>query len=226
MSRILLIDDDKKLCEMVAEFLQGEGYHCAMAHEGPAALEMALAESFDALVLDVMLPGMNGFDLLRQLREHSQVPVLMLTARGEETDSIIGLEIGADDYLAKPCNPRVLSARLRAVLRRSHSHDAAPQRLEMGDLSLLPQARQAFKHDKPLELTSAEFNILELLVREAGNVVSKENLSLHGLGRKLLPYDRSIDMHISSLRKKLGKHDDDTPRIHTLRGAGYLYAKQ
>ncbi|MEG3638463.1 response regulator transcription factor [Magnetococcus sp. PR-3] len=226
MSRILLIDDDKKLCSMLAEYLHDEGFECHMAHDGPSALEKAMTGAYAALVLDVMLPGLNGFDVLRQLRPHSHVPVIMLTARGDETDSIIGLEIGADDYLAKPCSPRVLVARLRALLRRSHgSIEPLLATQTQGDLTLNPQARRVSLAGQPVELTSAEFNILQQLLHQAGQVVDKDQLSLQGLGRKHMAYDRSVDMHISSLRKKLGNHADGTQRIHTVRGAGYLYAK-
>ena len=226
MHRLLLADDDRDLCAMLSDFLQGEGFHCECAHDGDQALARALSEEFDALVLDVMMPGINGFEVLRKLREQRATPVLMLTARGEEVDSIIGLEIGADDYLAKPCSPKVLAARLRAVLRRAERgrEPAAAESLEIGDLTLHPGARHVAVAGRELELTSAEFNMLELLVRDAGQVVSKEVLSEKGLGRRLMPYDRSVDMHISNLRKKLGGGEDGGQRIRTVRGSGYLFA--
>lgn len=226
MHRLLLADDDRDLCAMLSDFLRGEGFECECAYDGERALARALAEEFDALVLDVMMPGINGFEVLRKLRGQRTTPVLMLTARGEETDSIIGLEIGADDYLAKPCSPKLLAARLRAVLRRAESGQkgAVAEALEIGDLTLHPGARHASVSGRTLELTSAEFNMLELLVREAGQVVGKEVLSEKGLGRRLMPYDRSVDMHISNLRKKLGDDGDGVQRIRTIRGSGYLFA--
>ncbi|ABK45675.1 two component transcriptional regulator, winged helix family [Magnetococcus marinus MC-1] len=225
MNTILLVDDDKQLCAMLAEYLYEEGFSCDLCHSGTEALNRALQSPYEALVLDVMLPGINGFDLLRKLRQQTEVPVIMLTARGEETDSIVGLEIGADDYLSKPCNPRVLAARLRAVLRRTGGERAtSSEQLNQGALTLYPMARKVMLGAVEIELTSAEFNILEQLLREAGQVVDKERLSQKGLGRKWMPYDRSVDMHISSLRKKLAATGDSSPRIHTLRGSGYLYA--
>lgn len=226
MHRLLLADDDRDLCAMLSDFLQGEGFQCECAYDGEQALGLALSREFDALVLDVMMPGLNGFEVLRRLREQRATPVLMLTARGEETDSIIGLEIGADDYLAKPCSPKLLAARLRAVLRRTdHGREApAAEFLEIGEVILHPGSRHVAVGGRELELTSAEFNILELLMRDAGQVVTKDVLSEKGLGRRLMPYDRSIDMHISNLRKKLGGGGDGNPLIRTVRGSGYLFA--
>ncbi|GAB6043751.1 response regulator [Endothiovibrio diazotrophicus] len=225
MHRLLLADDDRDLCNMLSDFLLGEGFQCECAYDGESALARVLAEEFDALVLDVMMPGINGFEVLRRLREQRPIPVLMLTARGEETDSIIGLEIGADDYLAKPCSPKVLAARLRAVLRRAEGNRERPvavEGIEVAGVTLHPGARHAAVDGRELELTSAEFNMLELLIRDAGQVVSKEVLSEKGLGRRLMPYDRSVDMHISNLRKKLG--GEGSQRIRTVRGSGYLFA--
>jgi two-component system response regulator CpxR len=232
MNRLLLIDDDSELCTMLAEYLATEDFVVDMAHDGNTGLSQARKADYDAIILDVMLPGMNGFDVLRELRQQQQTPVLMLTARGDDIDSIVGLELGADDYLPKPCNPRVLVARLRAILRRrhlpvpEHGDDAEP--LSVGPLILEPGNRRALLHGKPLTLTSTEFSVLEVLLRKAGQVVSKETLSEQALGRPLTRYDRSIDMHVSSLRKKLGAVYDkplteNQSPIQTIRGMGYQY---
>lgn len=225
MPRILLVDDDRELCAMLGQYLAGEGFTCAMAHDGVTGLHQAVEESWDALVLDVMMPGMGGFEVVKRLRERKQTPVLMLTARGEEVESILGLEIGADDYLTKPCNPRLLTARLRAVLRRSAAAPGEGQEvIRCQDVTLHPGARKVTVAGQPVALTSAEFNLLQALMGEAGRVVAKETLCLLGLGRRLTSYDRSVDLHISNLRRKLGNDASGTPRIHTVRGAGYLYA--
>jgi len=232
MNHLLLIDDDIELCSMLAEYLASEGFEIAMAHNGPDGLDLAGADDYDVIILDVMLPGMNGFDVLRELRQRQQTPVLMLTARGDDVDSIVGLELGADDYLPKPCNPRVLVARIRAVLRRRHpltaEQDETIEPLTIGPLLLEPGQRRALIDGKPLTLTSTEFSILEVLARKAGHIVSKENLSEQALGRPLSRYDRSIDMHVSSLRKKIGAllpgmQDDKQSPIETVRGMGYQY---
>jgi len=240
MNRLLLIDDDSELCAMLTEYLATEDFDVDMAHDGPSGLELARRGDYEAIILDVMLPGMNGFDVLRELRQQQQTPVLMLTARGDDIDSIVGLELGADDYLPKPCNPRVLVARIRAVLRRrqpsssEHGEDIEP--INIGPLRLEPGSRRALINDHTLTLTSTEFSILEVLVRQAGQIVSKEILSEQALGRPLTRYDRSIDMHVSSLRKKLARHDSlqdstsDNSRtegqspIQTIRGKGYQYS--
>ena len=217
MNRVLLIDDDVGLCEMLVEYLASDGFEVKAVHEGPSGVEHALAGIFDAIVLDVMLPGMNGMEVLRRVRAGSRTPVLMLTARGEVVDRILGLEMGADDYLAKPCNPRELVARLRAVLRRTQPAEADTPVLKVGALEVHPATRRAELAGGALDLTSTEFNLLELLARHAGRVVSKETLSEEGLGRPLTLYDRSIDMHMSKLRRKLGITD----LIQTVRGMGY-----
>ncbi|MBF0447215.1 MAG: response regulator transcription factor [Magnetococcales bacterium] len=228
MPRILLVDDDLDLCTMLSQYLTGDGFDCEMAHDGNSGLMRALSHSYDALVLDVMMPRLNGFDLVRRLREVKSTPIIMLTARGEEVDSIIGLEIGADDYLAKPCSPQVLAAHLRAVLRRTNRTEQNPTNtdpISVGQVTLYPGSLQVVDGNRNIELTSTEFNLLHLLMGNAGQVISKDTLSEKGLGRKLTAYDRSIDIHISNLRRKL--HRDTPPttqRICTLRGAGYLYA--
>ena len=228
MNHLLLIDDDSELCAMLAEYLAAEDFSVDMAHDGVAGLKLARQQAYDAIILDVMLPGLNGFDVLRELRQQQlQTPVLMLTARGDDIDSIVGLELGADDYLPKPCNPRVLVARLRAILRRhspgASDHGDLSEPLSIGDLVLEPGARSARLRGVPLTLTSTEYSILEILVRKAGMVVSKETLSEQALGRAMTRYDRSIDMHVSSLRKKLGPLDDRQSPIQTVRGQGYQY---
>ncbi len=227
MSHILLADDDIELCALLKEFLVSEGFYVETANDGQSALQAALGTNFDLVVLDVMMPALNGFDVLRQLRARKLTPVLILTARGDDVDSIVGLELGADDYLAKPCNPRVLVARIRAILRRSEPRDgadvSAPPPLRVGDLVLLSGTRTVHCHDKPVPMTSTEFSVLEVLLREAGRVVSKADLSERALGRPLGRFDRSLDMHVSNLRHKLGPLPDGQERIKTVRGTGYQY---
>jgi two-component system response regulator CpxR len=229
MNRILLADDDAELCEMLQEYLEAEGFEVEAVHDGEAALQRARTSSHDVLVLDVMMPRRNGFDVLRDLRKSSLIPVLMLTARDEDVDSIVGLEMGADDYLPKPCNPRVLVARIRAVLRRTQTsiEDGAateqPEVLTLNDLEMHTGSRTVVLRGTPLAMTSTEYSVLEVLLREAGHVVSKAELSERALGRKLTRYDRSIDMHLSSLRKKLGPLPNGVDRIKTVRSVGYQY---
>jgi two-component system, OmpR family, response regulator CpxR len=219
-SRILIIDDDNELGQLLAEFLAREGWSSELAGDGELGLKMLADDRFDAVVLDVMLPGKNGFEVLRELRGYSQLPVIMLTARGEDTDRIVGLELGADDYLPKPFNPRELVARLRAILRRSHAPSAGP--LKLAGLSLDPQSRKVSVDGQAVQLTGAEFALLEKLIAAAGEVVSKDDLARHALGRELMPFDRSVDTHVSRLRAKLGPLPDGEPRIQSVRGRGYL----
>ncbi len=228
MDHILLADDDIELGEMLTQYLGIEGFAVDTAHDGETALAMARAGHYDLIILDVMMPRLGGFDVLRELRIRSLVPVLMLTARGEDVDSIVGLELGADDYLAKPCNPRVLVARVRAILRRasgsdSGSADSAPEILSLGDIELHTGTRSVYCRGRQVPLTGTEYSVLEVLLRSAGHVVSKAHLSEHALGRRLTPYDRSLDMHVSSLRRKLGPLSDNEERIKTVRGIGYQY---
>ena len=231
MNRILLADDDIELCEMLKQYLSVEGFHVGMAHDGKSALNQARTGDYDLVVLDVMMPQLNGFDVLRQLRTDSLMPVLMLTARGEDVDSIVGLELGADDYLPKPCNPRVLVARIRAILRRlpspkQHAEESEPpETLELDGLEIQTGSRTVTLHGQPVSMTSTEYSVLEVLLREAGHVVSKAELSERAMGRELVRYDRSIDMHLSSLRKKLGPLADGEERIKTVRGVGYQYTR-
>ena len=227
MDRILIIDDDEELCELVSEYLEVEGFTIKAIHNGEAGLEAALSGEYDMAILDVMLPKMNGFEVLRRLRERSSLPVLMLTARGEDMERIVGLEIGADDYLPKPFNPRELVARLRAIMRRIHgfadSDGAAAEKIQVDDLEISPSSRTAWLAGEEVPLTSVEFDLLSALAQEAGKVVRKEDLSEKVLERKLSPYDRSLDMHVSNLRKKLGSRPDGSERIKTVRSVGYLY---
>ncbi|MFU8878182.1 MAG: response regulator transcription factor [Wenzhouxiangellaceae bacterium] len=218
--RILIIDDDRELGAMLAEYLAGEGLRAEVLTDGESGLKAALENRFEAVVLDVMLPGRNGFDVLRGIRAKSLVPVIMLTARGEETDRIIGLELGADDYLPKPFNPRELAARLRAVLRRVQG--SAGESLDHSGIHLDRQSRKVTVDGEAVSLTAAEFAILERLLEHAGQVVSKDDLALYALGRELSPFDRSVDTHISRLRNKLGPLADGETRIQALRGRGYL----
>ncbi|MEQ9462387.1 MAG: response regulator transcription factor [Haliea sp.] len=221
--RLLIIDDDHELCALLQEFLQLEGFGVELCHDGREALQRCQQTVFDAIVLDIMLPGMQGLEVLRKLRERLDTPVLMLTARGEDTDRIIGLELGADDYLPKPCNPRELAARLRAILRRGRSAEPARDAdLRVGLTQLNTADRSASWDKRDLELTSAEFNILHTLLLHAGNVVDKESLSRQALGRPLSAYDRSVDVHVSKIRKKFAACGADNP-IVSIRGAGYQF---
>ncbi len=223
---ILIADDDRELGELLSEYLQSEGFTVLLAHDGEAALGRALNEPCELMVLDIMMPKMNGMEVLKALRMHSALPVIMLTARGEPVDRIVGLEIGADDYLAKPCNPSELIARIRAVLRRAGSTPKpVNEGLVVDDVELMPQSRTVLLNGKEVELTSTEFELLALLLAHAGEVVGKEHISSRVLGRRLAAYDRSIDMHVSKLRKKLGLRPDGSERIKTVRGAGYLYVR-
>jgi two-component system, OmpR family, response regulator CpxR len=227
MEKILIIDDDEELCELVAEYLSVEGFTTEAVHDGERGLEKALSGEFEMAILDVMLPEKNGFDVLRQLRKTSKLPVLMLTARGDDTERIVGLEIGADDYLPKPFNPRELVARLRAILRRVHDTDEAkhvlPEHFTVDDIEISTSGRAAKLNGEDLVLTAVEFDLLVALLKQAGKIVKKEDLSESVLDRKLSPFDRSLDMHISNLRKKLGLRADGGERIKTIRSVGYIY---
>ncbi len=225
MDRILIVDDDVELCELISEYLSGEGFEVEAVHTGEQGLKRALSGEHVLVVLDVMLPGLSGLEILRRLRTESRIPVLILTARGDDVDRIVGLEIGADDYLPKPFNPRELLARVRAILRRAGAPHAGPERIAIGDVELDPAARTVRRSGEPVELTSVEFGLLEALMRAAGQVVTREQLAQSVLGRRFMPYDRSIDMHVSKLRKKLGEQAGDTERIKTIRGVGYIYAR-
>ena len=223
-AKILLADDDEELCQLLSDFLVREGFAVDVAHDGETALQRARDGNYDALVLDVMLPRRSGLELLRALRRDSELPVLMLTALGEDIDRILGLELGADDYVPKPCNPREIAARLRAILRRTRGEgDARLTDFSVGPVAVRAASRSVSLRGEPVALTGTEFNILAVLLREAGQVVSKETLSQAVLGRPLGPFDRSIDVHISKLRRKLGPATDGESLIGTVHRGGYLF---
>ena len=222
MDRVLIVDDDVELCRLLAERLSAEGFVIETVHDGPRGLERALSMEHALVVLDLMLPGMGGLDVLRQLRAKSPVPVLILTARGEDVDRILGLEIGADDYVPKPFNPRELIARIRAILRRTVRAPSSAAPLVVGDLRLNPAAREVWLNDVQIDLTSVEFTLLEALLRDAGHVLTREQLTEAVLGRKLGPFDCVIDVHVSNVRKKLGPAQGGE-RIKAVRGSGYLF---
>ena len=219
--RLLVIDDDVELCSLLSEFLRREGFTVQCEHEGKQGLQQALEGGLDLIVLDVMLPGLDGFEILKRLRLQSRVPVLMLTARGDDVDRIVGLELGADDYLAKPFNPRELTARIRAILRRT---EPKPNRgrIDVNGVILDPGSRQVSVDGYPVELTTLEFDILEQLMRAAGRVVSRDDLMESLYNRKSTPFDRSIDMHVSHLRRKL---EGSRSMIKTIRGSGYQFCQ-
>ncbi len=219
-----MIDDDQELCELLGDWLAVEGFSLTVRHDGESGLEALRAEPFEAVILDVMMPGMNGLDVLRALRQEFQTPLLMLSARGEPVDRILGLELGADDYLAKPCDPRELVARLRALLRRSQNTSTGHQPLQAGDIRLDPDSLLAWQGEQPLPLTQTEALILRCLLNNHGQLVDRQSLSREALGKPLGPYDRSLDMHMSNLRRKLGNHPDGRSRIQSIRGRGYLYS--
>jgi DNA-binding response OmpR family regulator len=226
---ILLVDDDVKLCRLIREYLEPLGYAVTAAHTGPEGLEAAAQGQFSAVILDIMLPGMNGFDVLRTLRAKSNVPVLMLTGRGEEADRIVGLELGADDYLPKTFSTRELLARLRATIRRSNASSAPEESREpevvVGELRIDPEARRAVLSGQALPLTAVEYDLLLSLAKAAGRIRTREQLLNEVADRNFDVFDRSIDVHISSLRKKLGD-DSRSPRfIVTVRSAGYMMRK-
>ncbi len=218
VERILIVDDDVALCEMLTERLEQDEFVTEAVNDGIRGLERARSGEHALVVLDLMLPGLSGISVLKQLRQASDVPVLILTAKGEDVERILGLEIGADDYLPKPFNPRELVARIRAILRRSLRTSGEERPIFAGDLALYAASREVYIDERPLLLTSVEFTLLETLVREAGRIVSRERLTEIVLGRELRAFDRVIDVHVSNLRRKLGNE-----RIKTVRGAGYLF---
>jgi len=223
MERILLVDDDVQLCKLLAERLATDGFCMDTVHDGTRGLERALSMEYALVVLDLMLPGTGGLEVLRRLRKVSPVPVLILTARGEDSDRIRGLEMGADDYVPKPFNPRELIARIRAILRRTGRVEASAGPLVVGDLRIDPAVREVWLDDARLNLTSAEFTLLEVFMHEPGRILSREQLTESVLGRKLGPFDRVIDVHVSNLRRKLGVPQEGQ-RIKAVRGSGYLFA--
>ena len=233
MNRLLLIDDDKELCELLGDYLRPEGFAVTCIHNGEEGISLALTGKHDLIVLDVMLPGLNGFEVLRQVRAKAKTPVLMLTARGDDVDRIVGLEMGADDYLPKPFNPRELVARIRAIQRRTTpTQDEAPAiserppRMVVGDLDLNPASHTLTRTGEKIELTAVEFSLLGLLLKHRGQVLAREDLAVTVLGRRLEMFDRSIDVHVSSLRKKLGRLPDGRERIISVRSIGYQYLEE
>lgn len=222
-NRVLLIEDDDELRQLLARYLSGHGFTVREAANGRDGLALALGQDCDVVVLDIMLPDISGLDVLRDLRRETHLPVALLTARGDETDRIVGFEVGADDYIPKPCNPRELVARLQALLRRiawDQSSDLDSAQV-IGDLRIEPDHRRIFQKDEPLELTATEYEVLRVLLAHAGSVVRKSDLMQWALGRPLEAFDRTLDMHVSNLRKKLGS--DGSARIETVRGLGYSY---
>ena len=229
MDRLLVVDDDTELCSLVTRYLEAEGFHVDTVSHGQEGIERALSGEYSLVVLDVMLPGINGFDVLRRIRADSRIPVIMLSARAEDVERIVGLEIGADDYLAKPFNPHELVARIRAIFRRSQpNRELEPENvrhplLTVGDIELDRNAWRVMRAGQPVVLTTLEFNLLEMLLRSAGQVLPREELVQTLLEREFDPFDRSIDMHVSNLRKKLGRHLNGMERIKSVRGVGYVY---
>ncbi len=228
MAKVLIIDDDVELAELFQEYLQQEQFSVDTCFTGMEGLDAALSGDYDLVILDMMLPDIKGTDILLKIRQQSLIPVLMFTAKGDDIDRIIGLESGADDYVPKPCTPRELVARIRAILRRTElvSDRNDKHQLTVGPLSIHAETRQAFWFEDALDLTSTEFNLLEVLARQAGQVVTKQELSQQALGRPLARFDRSIDVHMSSIRQKLGKQADGHHYIQTIRGQGYQLIKE
>lgn len=240
MQRVLMVDDDVELCEMMADYLGGEGFAVSAVHDGPAGVEGARNGDYQLVLLDVMLPGFDGFEVLRRVRaseneitpgaqaQGAHIPVLMLTARGDAEDRVVGLEVGADDYLPKPFDERELVARMRAILRRAHAPsvanaETARDTLRVGDVHVDCGSRLAVRASESLVLTAVEFDLLVMLMRAPGKAIDRNDIAREVFDRKLLPFDRSIDTHISHVRRKLGAYSDGTERIKTVRGVGYVY---
>lgn len=226
MNKLLLTDDDIELAGMLKEYLQQEGFDVTVAHDGVTAEQYVLAGHFDLMILDVMMPVQDGIQTLKNIRVNSSIPVIMLTAKGDNNDKINGLELGADDYVPKPCTPRELVARVRAILRRIQSNTSRTYVITVGDLKVWSAQRRAEWQGHVLELTSTEFNLLEILARHAGAVVSKEELSLQALGRPLAKFDRSIDVHLSSIRQKIAQYSNNPNVIQTVYRMGYQLLKE
>ncbi|HWO28440.1 MAG TPA: response regulator transcription factor [Candidatus Acidoferrum sp.] len=230
MESILVVDDDVEMCGMLAEYLQSEGLQVETVHNGEHGLRRALSGEHSLILLDIMLPKINGIEVLRRLRTESNARVLLLTARGEEVDRIIGLEVGADDYVPKPFSARELLARIRAILRRPETGPAANSRVSsrvvLGDVEMDKGTRSVRRAGSDVELTALEFNLLELLLRMAGQVVTRERVATAILGRQFSPFDRSIDVHVSKLRRKLGPQASGQERIKSIRSVGYIYTAQ
>jgi len=226
MPTILIIDEDPELCDQVSQYLKNEGFDTQAIHNGEEGLDAALNQSYQAIIMEVLLPGIGGFEILRRLRAVSQVPVIILSTRGDEVDRVLGLELGADDYLSKPFSTRELVARIRAVLRRTLAthNEPVPDSLQIQNLELDSGAHSVKINNEPLELTSVEFKLLELLMRSAGKTVTREEIAKDVLGRELAAFDRSIDTHVSNLRHKIGSGRSGS-RIKTIRGTGYVFIK-
>jgi two-component system, OmpR family, response regulator CpxR len=223
---VLIVDDDEDFARLLAEFLIAEGgFSVSARHDGASGVAAAVQHPVDVIVLDVGLPELNGFEALKQIRQSVDTPVVMLTARGDDIDRILGLEFGADDYVPKPCNLRELVARIRAIIRRSRRQDveADDDCTVIGDTKIKPGSQSVFRRGELVPLTGAEYLVLEALTRSAGQVVDKDAIARHALGRRIMPYDRSVDVHVANLRRKLGPLDDGRQRIKTVRGRGYLY---
>ncbi|PML44877.1 DNA-binding response regulator [Vibrio lentus] len=228
MANILLIDDDTELTSLLKDILSFEGFTVSEANDGYAGLE-AINDEIDLILLDVMMPRLNGMETLKKLRENWETPVLMLTAKGEEIDRVIGLELGADDYLPKPFSDRELLARIRAILRRTQTAvapKAASDTIQYQDIEVFPGKQEAYCNGQQIDLTTTEFALLSHLIQNPGQVITKEALSLDVLGKRLAAFDRAIDMHISNLRKKIPERNDGKSRIKTLRGRGYLLVEE
>lgn len=229
-AKLLLVDDDQELCQLMGQYLKTEGFEISFAHSAEEALPLLRDNNqYDLLIFDIMMPGQSGLELLQQIRPRITTPVIMLTGRGEDIDRIIGLEMGADDYLGKPCNPRELVARIRAVLRRSALQarpEATPEKVKLHGISLDTGRREVQINNNPMELTSAEFNVLAELMGAAGKIISKDDLTEKVLHRKLTAYDRAIDVHVSRVRQKLASALPGKELIKTVRGAGYMLVKE
>jgi DNA-binding response OmpR family regulator len=224
--QVLVIDDDVEFCKLVERFLTQEGFQIEAVNAGRVGAERALSGHHSLVVLDVMMPGANGFDVLRRIRAESRIPVLMLTAKGDALDRVLGLEMGADDYLPKPFNPQELVARIRAILRRAKPDLSAGKQttpIVVGDVEMDVRARVVRRGQEVVNLTTVEFDLLEILLRAAGEVMGREKLTRDVLGREFSPFDRSIDTHVCNLRKKIGPLPNDSERIKGVRGIGYLY---
>lgn len=228
LTRVLMIDDDQELTLLFGEYLETEGgFEFSARHNGSEGVAVALAANFDVIICDVTMPKMNGFDVLRAIRQVKNTPVIMLTARGDDLDRILGLEIGADDYVPKPCNLRELVARIRAIMRRTQPETPQTETaIRVGDVRIEVGAQAVYCNDQLVNLTGAEFGVLEILLKHAGEVVDKDTIARHALGRRIMPYDRSVDAHVGHLRKKLGPLANGMQRIKTVRGRGYLYVVQ
>nr|VVV02929.1 Transcriptional regulatory protein CpxR [Aliivibrio wodanis] len=228
MAKILLVDDDVELTSLLKDILSLEGYNVVEASNGLEGLA-AVTDDLDLILLDIMMPKMNGMDMLRKLRETNEIPVLMLTAKGEEIDRVIGLELGADDYLPKPFSDRELLARIRAILRRTQTkakESNSSNSIKYQGIEIFIGKQEAYSHGELLDLTGTEFGLLSQFIQKPGEIISKEELSLEVLGKRLAPFDRAIDMHVSNLRKKLPPLSEGKPRIKTLRGRGYLFVEE